>query len=123
MRLSRILALAGNEAVRSDLPSNLTLGGAPPHTPARSLAGGPTPRAAPSQARRRRASTHVGLGPTPGSVACGGPYAPRRSLAGAPKARLNSRGARPHTPARSLAGGPTPRAAPSQARRRRASTH
>ena len=101
------------EAVRAGLIS----GGAPPHTPAQSLAGTPTPRAASSRARTcARRSTTWGSAPHPGSVACGDPYAPRRFLAGAHVRAVPQRGVLPHTPAQSLAGTPTPRAASSRAR-------
>src|SRR5205823_1226000 len=93
-----------------------SLRGAPPHTPARSLAGTPAPRAAP----RRRAVRASALGLRP-SI-------PARSLAGTPAPRAAPRrravrasalGLRPSIPARSLAGTPPPRAGPSQARRAR----
>ncbi len=84
--------LAGR-APRADSP------GRRPHTPAQSLAGTPSSRAASSQGARR-APILRGAAPYPGSVACGDPFAPRRSLAGrAPRA--DSPGRRPHTPAQS----------------------
>src|SRR5207237_418278 len=75
--------------------------GALPHTPARSLAGAPSPRSAPSLSR--------------GAL----PPTPARSLAGAPSPRSAlslSRGAPSPIPARSLAGAPWPRSAPSLSR-------
>src|SRR5690606_34497967 len=59
------------------VPPNHFSHGAPPHAPARSLAGTPTPRSAPSQARRARL-VHVSVtikssiteGATPASSGC-----------------------------------------------------
>ena len=96
--------------------------GAPPRTPARSLAGTPTPRAAPSQARRARLATR--------SFDVDDPVHTSQRLDHflqvlhvADRHRHGFLvGAPPRTPARSLAGTPTPRAAPSQARRARLAT-
>ena len=85
--------------------------------PRRPLAGTPSPRAAPAEARRARPPSDGAAPRTPG-VRLRDPFAPRRSRRGAPCAASFRRGCAPN-PRRPLAGTPSPRAAPAEARRSR----
>ena len=74
--------------------------------PRRPLAGAPSPRAAPAEARCAQLPP-TGLRPEPPASACGGPFAPRHSRRGALCAASFRRGFAPN-PRRLLAGAPSP---------------